>query len=66
MKKIVIQINKDGSINAKTFGMKGKSCMDYLNFLTTIVEADVLDSDFTQEYYETTENSEQILSEVEL
>jgi hypothetical protein len=66
MKKIVIQINKDGSINAKTLGMKGKSCMDYLNFLTTIVEADVLDSDFTQEYYENDKNREQVLTDINL
>jgi len=66
MKKIVIQKNKDGSINAKTLGMKGKSCMDYLNFLTTIVEADVLDSDFTQEYYENDKNREQVLTDINL
>ena len=66
MKKIIIQINKDGSINAKTLGMKGKSCMEYLNFLTTIVDCDVLDSEFTQEYYEKNEVEENVTNEIKL
>lgn len=63
-KKIIIRINKDGSIHAKTEGIKGKSCMKYMEFFETMLDANIIDSDYTDEYDQMEEEEENNLKEV--
>lgn len=51
-KKLLIRIFSDGSIKATTEGIKGAKCTEYLDFFTNILKVNVLDSEFTNEYYE--------------
>lgn len=48
----VVTIGRDGSIKAKTLGIKGKACVDYLPLLEDLLDAEVVDSAFTPEYTE--------------
>ncbi|MBP1906555.1 hypothetical protein J2Z32_003217 [Paenibacillus turicensis] len=52
-KKIQIQIFPDGQIKAEVMGVKGKGCMDYLEVLEQLLDAEIVDSEYTAEYYET-------------
>jgi hypothetical protein len=60
-KKIKLQIFPDGQIKAEVMGAKGKGCMDYLEVLEQLLDAEIIDSEYTAEYYET----EQVLIEEE-
>ncbi|MFC7679088.1 DUF2997 domain-containing protein [Paenibacillus sp. GCM10028914] len=51
-KSIRIQIFADGQIKADVMGVKGKSCMDYAEVLEQLLDAEIVDSHFTAEYYE--------------
>jgi hypothetical protein len=53
MKKIRVQIFRDGTIKADVMGIKGKSCTDYIEVLEQLLDAEVIDSEYTSEYYET-------------
>ena len=59
-KQIVVTIGRDGSIKAKTMGIKGKACVDYLPLLEDLLDAEVADSAFTPEY---TEASEEVVEQ---
>lgn len=52
MKKLIIKINKDGSINAETQGIKGSKCMDYIKVVENLLEAETVDSEYTKEFFE--------------
>ncbi|MEK4298640.1 DUF2997 domain-containing protein [Oceanobacillus sp. FSL W8-0428] len=52
-KKIRIEITSDGKIRAKTLGMKGEECLDYVELVEQLVDAETIDSEFTEEYAET-------------
>ncbi|ASS87230.1 MULTISPECIES: DUF2997 domain-containing protein [Geobacillus] len=52
-KKIIIKITEDGKIFAETSGMKGKQCLEYIQILEELLEAETIDSEFTHEYFET-------------
>ncbi|HZH60282.1 MAG TPA: DUF2997 domain-containing protein [Metabacillus sp.] len=52
-KKIKIKLNEDGNIFAETIGMKGKECLQYIELLEELLDAESIDSNFTDEYYET-------------
>jgi hypothetical protein len=52
-KRIQIEIGPDGRIFAKTIGIKGNSCLEYITFLEHLLQAKVVDSDYTEEYFET-------------
>ncbi|MCM3443102.1 DUF2997 domain-containing protein [Metabacillus halosaccharovorans] len=52
-KKIKIRLNEDGNIFAETIGMKGKECLQYIELLEELLDAESIDSEFTSEYYET-------------
>ncbi len=51
-KKIIIKIKSDGTIEGNTEGISGKKCMDYLELFSQLTDAHIIDSGFTQEYYE--------------
>lgn len=52
-KKIQIKITEDGKIFAETKGIKGKECLSFISILEELLEAETVDSNFTEEYYET-------------
>ncbi|MFK2825998.1 DUF2997 domain-containing protein [Bacillus sp. B190/17] len=52
-KKITIKITEDGNIFAKTKGIKGKDCLQYIELLEELLDAESIDSNYTEEYYET-------------
>lgn len=54
-KKIRVRIYPDGRIEAVTQGIKGKKCTDYIELVEKLVDAETVDSDYTEEYYETEE-----------
>lgn len=51
-KQIQIRIFPDGHVESVTLQMKGKECLKHLKTLETLLEARVVDSEFTSEYYE--------------
>ena len=51
-KQIKIKITEDGNIFAETVGIKGKECLQYIELLEELLDAESIDSIFTQEYYE--------------
>ena len=57
MKTIQIKIRPNGEIEAETKGIKGKLCLKYIAEIERMANAAVIDSDFTDEYYETAETN---------
>ncbi len=51
-KQIKIRIYPDGKIESQTVNTKGKSCLKYIQPLESLLEAKIVDSEFTHEYYE--------------
>lgn len=51
-KKIKIRIYPDGIIQSDVEGVKGKKCTDYIKIIEELLEAKVVDSEYTPEYYE--------------
>lgn len=51
-KKIQLRIYPDGTVQADVEGIKGKKCTDYIKIIEDILEAEVIDSEYTPEYYE--------------
>ncbi|AZK45383.1 DUF2997 domain-containing protein [Paenibacillus lentus] len=51
-KQIRVQIFPDGQIQADVIGIKGKSCTDYIEILEQLLDAETIDSEYTEEYYE--------------
>lgn len=51
-KKIQLRIYPDGTVQANVEGVKGKKCTDYIKIIEGILEAEVIDSEYTPEYYE--------------
>jgi len=51
-KQIQIKICSDGKIEAKTLGIKGEKCTDYINVLEKLLEAKTENSEYTDEYYQ--------------
>lgn len=54
-KQIKLRIFPDGQVQAETQGIKGKKCTDYIKILEELLEAETVDSEFTEEYYQTEE-----------
>ncbi|MBC5635673.1 DUF2997 domain-containing protein [Ornithinibacillus sp. BX22] len=52
-KKIKFEITPTGEIRVKTLGMKGEECLSYVELMERLADATSIDSDFTEEYYET-------------
>lgn len=51
-KKIKIKITEDGKIFAETIGLKGKDCLQYIELLEELLDAESIDSNYTNEYFE--------------
>lgn len=51
-KKIIIRIRSDGSIQATSQGIKGKACLKYLPVIETFGKASIVDSNYTEEYFQ--------------
>jgi CRISPR/Cas system CSM-associated protein Csm2 small subunit len=52
-KKIQIRITEDGMFYAETLGIKGKECLQYIELLEELLDAESVDSEYTEEYFET-------------
>lgn len=52
IKNIRIRIFKDGTITSETVGYKGDACLKCVEIIQDIVEGRIVDSSFTEEYYE--------------
>ena len=52
-KKIRFEISPNGEIRAKTLGMHGVECMDYVELIEQLLDAKAVDSQFTEEYAQT-------------
>lgn len=65
-KKIRIEITPNGEIRAKTLGIKGEECLDYVDLMEYLTDAVSIDSTFTEEYYEVPiEQKERKMLEIE-
>ena len=51
--QIVVRIAPDGSVQAETKGIKGDACLDSIQLLEDLLEAQTVASSFTPEYRET-------------
>jgi len=51
-KKLKIRIKPDGTIEAKTLGIKGQACTDYIKILEDMLAAKTVESAYTSEFYE--------------
>ena len=50
MKKLVVQLRSDGSVAAETFWMTGAECLDYIEQLEALLDAEATSSQFTEDY----------------
>ncbi|HCL4437761.1 DUF2997 domain-containing protein [Clostridium botulinum] len=51
-KQIKLRIYPDGIVQAEVEGIKGKKCTNYIGIIEELLEAKVVDSEYTPEYYE--------------
>jgi DUF2997 family protein len=65
MKKITLRIRRDGTVEAETHGMKGRECLPYITQLEDLLEAEAIDSDYTEDYYDAVEAEEQTVVQEE-
>ncbi len=54
-KTISVRIFPDGTVQAETHGIKGKKCNNYLKVIEEILQAKTVNSEYTDEYYQTEE-----------
>lgn len=47
-----VTIGVDGSIQARTIGLKGKKCLQTISELEDLLDAQTVDSSYTNEFYE--------------
>jgi len=50
--QIQVRIYPDGKIETKTLGIKGKKCVDYIHAFEKMLHAKVIESNYTDEYYQ--------------
>ncbi|QIG44477.1 DUF2997 domain-containing protein [Nocardioides anomalus] len=56
--QIVLNIGVDGAIHAETKGMKGPKCLNSLELLEDLLDAQITQSAFTDEYTQSATTSE--------
>ncbi|MEI3612348.1 DUF2997 domain-containing protein [Pseudogracilibacillus sp. SO30301A] len=49
-KKIRLEITATGEIRAKTIGMNDEECLDYVEILESLLDAETVDSKYTEEF----------------
>lgn len=49
-RQIIVRIGSDGSIHAETMGIQGEACLDYVEILEELLEAQSVTSSFTPDY----------------
>lgn len=52
MAHIKIRICQNGLVYAETRGIKGKICVDYGKVIEQLTDAQILEREFTEEYYQ--------------
>lgn len=60
-KRLTVRIRPDGSLEAETQGMKGSECLPYIEQLEHLTGAQVVDSWYTEEFYEAQRESQTAL-----
>jgi len=51
-KRIRFEITADGEIHVKTLGMNDETCLDYVEVFERILDAETIDSSYTEEFIE--------------
>lgn len=49
---MIVRVSSDGQIHAETQGTKGPKCLDSIELLERLLDAQTTESAFTSEYYE--------------
>lgn len=57
IEQIVVRVTSDGQIHAETKGMKGPKCLDSIQLLEDLLDAQTATSSFTHEYTESSDVS---------
>jgi len=52
-KQVRLRLYPDGRVEAETVGIKGPACTHVLPLLEQLLDAEVVESAFTEEYYQT-------------
>ncbi|GAA4251236.1 DUF2997 domain-containing protein [Dactylosporangium darangshiense] len=50
MKRIVVTVAADGTVNAETLGITGSKCLDYVALLEDLLAAQTVHSQYTADY----------------
>jgi len=50
---LIVRVTPDGAVAAETQGIKGQPCLDYIQILEDLLDAETTSSAFTDEYYQT-------------
>ena len=58
-KKLKIKLLANGKVEMTTEGIKGKKCLDYIEFLKEIADVSIDKTEYTSEYYEPSNELEQ-------
>lgn len=59
-KQLIVQVHKDGTVNAETIGMFGDECLDYISVLEDLLEAETVQSSYTADYRRIEATSDQL------
>jgi len=51
-KQLQVRIHPDGKIDAKTLGITGSECTNYITALEQLLDARTVESSYTEEYYQ--------------
>jgi len=49
-KQLVVRLHADGTVDAETFGMHGAECLDHIEALEALLDAQTVSSRFTEDY----------------
>lgn len=49
-KQLVVKLRPDGTVDAETFGMYGAECLDHIEALEALLDAQTTSSSFTADY----------------
>ncbi|MFD4957975.1 DUF2997 domain-containing protein [Microbacterium sp. NPDC058389] len=49
-KQLVVRLRADGTVDAETIGMHGSECLDHIEALEALLDAETVSSSFTEAY----------------